>query len=162
MCLTASGAVCEFRKASWEGKTLVERLELLGWVVEVDSAETASYYARHSQCQCAYCRNFLATMDQWPDAVREALMELGADPQKEGEIMEMGQDPDGLHVYRLACPVRGCVISGALRSWHTGNYEFWFSPDPHEAPVHVDFPPPIMFACLEARLPWVLDQPKGT
>ncbi|GEM_PF-2752912 len=144
----------------------MERLELFGWVVDVDVAETAAYYVRHTQCTCTYCQNLIASMECWPPEIREALSRLGVDLRSEGEIMEFGRDRDGMHLYRVGCPVVGRLIAepaSSPSSWSGGNYEFWFSTDPHEYPAYSDLPAPVVFACITARVPWLLKEPpEGT
>lgn len=143
------------------GGLFMERFELLGWVVEVDAAQTAAYYARHTQCSCAYCQNLIATMERWPLALREALSRMGVNLRQEGEIMELGPEADGLRLYRVGCPVVGRLISkpaSAPYCWPGGNYTFWFSANPHEYPVYSDLPAPVLFACITARVPWVLQE----
>lgn len=104
-------------------------------------------------------------MDQWPPAIQEALRLVGADPSKEGEIMEFGQDEYGLHLYYVGFPLVGRIIAepptSQEPSWHSGKYTFRFSANRDEYPVHRDFPDPLMFARLEARLPWVLNEPES-
>ena len=80
----------------------MKQINLSGWVLQVDTEATASYYETSLTdiCDCAYCRNFLATIpEHFPKKFLEALEEMGIDPCKPFHISEVYRAKEHDHQY---------------------------------------------------------------
>jgi hypothetical protein len=154
-------------------------LRLGDQLIRYDHDATATAYAQLQQgwaekCGCAGCRNFIATRARaFPDAFRTFLVDLGIDPNKEGEAVHYGPVEDKMHFYggwfylvgeliedgeRLTTiPLPGSPFPVQLLPGPGEGFQYWFASRFAR--------PPAVFgsrvAALEfsTRIPWVLDEP---
>ena len=139
-------------------------IKLLGWSLDIDPAMTRQAYEHLAvECDCAYCRNFLAALAQLPQEVHRTLQTLGVDPAKPAEIVEYTQNPDGTHYsgwwYHLV---------GQMSADHDGTTDRATSVQlTADTTVTIttkvdlaapDFPQPILQIEFFTDLPWVLDE----
>lgn len=85
------------------------RLEMNGWVFDVDISETRMYSAKvlADHCQCGYCRNFYQAVDDaYPD-LRPFLAQFGMHVETPEELMPF--EP-------TVCTVSYCISGRILRS----------------------------------------------
>ena len=131
--------------------------------LEADVAATRAWYAAHGEiaggCDCAYCRNFAAAIGGAPGEVLRFLRELGADPLRPREVMELGREPDGRRLYEVIYHIAGLFGDREgprmelLPEVHCG-----FSAECDLLPE--EFPRPCFQLDLDLRLPWVLPEPE--
>lgn len=76
----------------------MREIQIDGRVVRFDREQTQSAYASiicggADECKCSYCRNFAAQrLIAYPQEFRSLLDQLGIDPEKEGEVFDLGSE----------------------------------------------------------------------
>lgn len=143
---------------------MTEQIQVGDQIINYDLEKTKTCYrAMESgdaeRCGCSYCKNFAAQRTSvYPKDFRLLLDQLGIDPDKEGEVYELG--PDGSQrlyggwfyfVGDLAAPSKRMVDSGS-------GFEYWIEDAKRlPAPV-VDFGGNLLAVEFLARLPWVIPE----
>jgi hypothetical protein len=141
----------------------MEELRLGDQLVRFNREATAAAYRElpfggADRCKCVYCRNFAAQRATvFPQGFRAFLDQLGVDPDKEGEVYDMG-GTDGSRI-RLTGGwfyFVGELIEKGESLIPAGDFQYRFQPS---------FPqPPASFgkqvAAIEffTQVPWVLDE----
>jgi len=147
---------------------------LARWEIDYDAEATRCCYAAlpvGSGCDCAYCRNYLAALDQaLPPEFRSFADRLGIDLTKPAELAHYDRDESGLWLTQGWYHFVGSILAGddvVHRDGASGTYrfetlvpglEFGFGrqldllPEPFKAgpAVQLDF---------FTRIPWTLDEP---
>jgi hypothetical protein len=111
------------------------------------------------RCGCLYCLNFAAQRSSaYPDAFRSILEKIGIDPDKEGEVYELGPDGDSRIVggwFYFA----GEVAEAGERNSTLANFEYWFVNARRLPKPVADFGDQVAAVEFITRLPWVLPYP---
>ena len=134
----------------------VEKLELLGYQVELDRKATWDWYRLAGEwgCECGHCRNFLeiARKKALPERIGNLLDGLGIPAEKATYVGELYTDDAGIHYqfsYRIAGSIEG--FPGEEENWGRCCHE----PYPYGAP---NFPQPHFDLEFWTALPWVLEK----
>lgn len=94
----------------------MKQIKIKEWVLEIDVERTRKFYQDYHQitddCECLYCKNFVAAVEKLPVEVIEFFDRLGIDPSKEGEVSEYCENADGTHLYGCFYHIVGRLISG--------------------------------------------------
>lgn len=131
-------------------------LQFDDWKFRIFEVATRKYYAREvsEHCECAYCRNFYASVDLKYPEMRPFLKEFGVHIEAPDETISFG--PTMCANYY--------AVSGSILERGTGPiYVSGVPIDPEtctEAMVNTECPDPCFFlnvGCM--TLPWVLDEP---
>jgi hypothetical protein len=129
------------------------------WKLDIDVQRTMQYYAKESEqrCDCAYCRNFSAVVDEkFPD-LRSFLVQFGVDIDTPDESMPY--DGPGEMWYVNVYSVCGKILEGDGKKLEVDGVNIHlFSENRRQVPSYS--PEPSFF--LETgmiALPWVLDEP---
>jgi len=83
------------------------------------------------------------------------LNSIGIDPEKEGEVYELGSDAD-LRIYGGWLYFAGQVAQGGARNTTIANFEFWFVNASHLPKPPADFGPDVAAVEFLTKLPWKL------
>ncbi len=82
---------------------MLRKIEIGGWILEVDRELTASTYLNltliSEECPCTYCLNFVTAYAHFPPAIKEFFDQFGIDPRKEGEVYEYHNDGESIYNY---------------------------------------------------------------
>ncbi len=130
--------------------------KILSWEIEFDKElTTKAYLGLPSQCDCAYCRNFLIAFQGLSPEFVTLLQKLGVDPAQPAEIVHYNVNHDGTHHYGWWYHLVGQIIAGteSLEDLAQG-LQVEFRTEDELAPK--DFPRPIAQLEFFANLPWVL------
>jgi hypothetical protein len=130
-------------------------------LVDVDA--TRDWYAARGEiaggCHCAYCRNFAAAIETFPQDVRALLASMGVDIRKPREIMEWGAGAGGLYPYEGIYHLAGTAPAGSCPSAVLAEgITAYFDEDCDLLPE--DFPRPCFQLNVTMKLPWLLHEPK--
>lgn len=143
------------------------------YLIDHDPERTREFYATASDtlCDCSGCRNFRASVDRMPEALRTFLQQFGIDPAKPAEMSAVyAPAKDELcynGFYHLCGEIRqgrDAFIQTGERSFELdqkyilsfGDESVWFRPDC--ALIDPDFPRPAVQAEVIFQLPWVLEE----
>ncbi len=136
-------------------------LKIADWEFDIDLERTMEYSAAEAaeHCDCAYCRNFYAAVDDAYPELRPFLAQFGIDIEAPDELLPY--DLEGKMYYDGVYMVSGSVL-------HLGKAPFFscrglevtsmdeehMLHDPHSCPK-----PCFPLDVGTAVLPWVLDEP---
>jgi hypothetical protein len=138
------------------------------WVIEVDKEATKNYYDNHKvedDCSCLYCDNYRAYCGKLTPELLNFFGQLGIDPKKEGEFMDLDTGDDKLRPFLGMYHIVGRIVSGpdnTDRDWNElnlikiQNYKFGFNREIYCLPE--DFPEPVIQLDFSATIPWVLER----
>lgn len=151
----------------------MRQIKIMNWILEVDVERTREFYQGYHQithgCDCLFCKNFVAAVEQLPHEVLEFFHSLGIDPTKEGEVSEFCENADGTHLYSCFYHIVGQLISGPdcwtktdeEISHLTGNFleisGFTFGFTYCISLLPDDFPRPAVQLEVQGNVPWVLE-----
>ena len=135
------------------------RIAIGGWEFEVDISATEAYSAREAadHCDCAYCRNFYASVDeQYPD-LRPFLAQFGVNMEAPDVLMPF--DILGRMNYDSFYAVCGRIVTVGKLPLRIGKAEIrpgeFFDLD-----INTACSKPYFFLNISGvLLPWVLDEP---
>ena len=137
---------------------MLTKLQILGWEIEFDKDVTAQAYSGLSvSCDCAYCRNFLATWHNLPKDCLEFLNQLGIDPAIPAEIVEYNENRDGTHYYGWWYHLVG-RLTKENESVGKFNSEVDILIRNRRDVAPSDFPHPSIQIEFFSNLPWVLEE----
>ena len=129
------------------------------WIFDVDMTATMEYSAKEAaeHCDCAYCRNFYATVDTVYPELRPFLAQFGVDIEAPDELMPY----DGVN--EIVCDgfyaVSGRILQVGKKPLKAGGTEI-FSEQHNALYINTSCPQPYFFLNFEKlTLPWVLDEP---
>ena len=113
------------------------------------------------RCGCLYCLSFAAQRSSvYPNEFISLLQKIGIDPDKEGEVYELGPDGDR-RVYGGWFYFAGEVAKPGERNSTFANFEFWFADAMRLPKPTGDFGDKVAAVEFITGLPWVLsDQPE--
>lgn len=95
---------------------MFQRIEIFGLNLSIDPLTTSqAYESIKVECDCTYCRNFLAVSARLPKEWYDILQSLGIDPAKPAEIVEYTQNPDGSHYYSWWYHAVGRILADRSR-----------------------------------------------
>lgn len=135
----------------------MERLELFGYLVELDREATQKWYSQADAwgCSCGHCRNFLAhaRSNTLPDCSTTVLKELNIPPEKATYVSELYTDETGLH-YQFSYRIAGRILAEPEQEI-TADARCCHEPYPYGAP---NFPEPHFDLEFWVTLPWILEE----
>ena len=118
----------------------MQKLELLGYFVELDSITTQNWYSQAGEwgCNCRHCRIFLENAKQkaLPEQILQLLKQLGIPPEKATYVCELYTDDTGIH-YQFSYRISGRIIASQQETINWGRC--CHEPYPYGAP---NFPEP--------------------
>ena len=139
------------------------------WIFDVDMTATMEYSAKEAaeHCDCAYCRNFYATVDTVCSELRPFLAQFGVDIEAPDELMPY------VGVNEIICDgfyaVSGRILQVGKKPLEAAGIEIHpleaadieIHPEQHNAlHINTSCPQPYFFLNFEKlTLPWVLDEP---
>lgn len=134
-------------------------LEIDGWKFDIDLTATMEYSASEAadHCDCAYCRNFYAAVDNTYPHLRSFLAQFGLDIEAPEELMPYDIEKkmwyDGIYA------VCGKILS-AGSSELVCDGVIIHPKQEHELHINVGCPEPYFLLDVGTFiLPWVLDEP---
>jgi hypothetical protein len=142
----------------------MDEIQLGDQTIRFDQTRTRVAYAAvpsgdAERCGCSYCLNFAAQRSNaYPDEFRSTLEKIGIDPDKEGEVYEIG--PEGeKRIYGGWFYFAGEVAAAGERNSTLVNFEFWFADAKQLPKPTADFGDKVAAVEFMTRLPWVLVDP---
>ena len=134
-------------------------LQIDDWKFDIDMARTMEYSAAEAaeHCECGYCRNFYAAMDQYLPQLRPMLAQFGIDAEAPDMLCPYDIH-EGRMWYEGEYAVFGNILqAGKLPLNHSGADVFILEPTLDD---DYHLPQPLFLLKLEsAELPWILDEP---
>lgn len=134
------------------------RLELFGYLLDIDLTATLRAYsetftfAGYPDGNSVYCENFRAVYFYLPQAMLDALYQMGADPSMPSEIIEYIENPDGTHYYEAWYHIVGKLI----REPKSGPADIPLTITNRRDLLPDNFPESAIQIDIFANLPWVL------
>ncbi len=131
-------------------------LKIDDWEFDIDLERTMAYSAAEAaeHCDCAYCRNFYAAVDETFPGLRPFLSQFGIDVEAPDELMPF--------TARNLCVLY--AVSGRIT--HIGKEPIFLETlrvdpeDPMVSMINTDCPRPIFILSVGPfDIPWVLDEP---
>jgi hypothetical protein len=111
------------------------------------------------RCGCSYCLNFAAQRSSaYPGPFRSILEKIGIDPDKEGEVYELGPEGDS-RIFGGWFYFAGEVTEAGERNSTLANFEYWFANGRGLPKPVADFGEHVAAVEFITRLPWVLPYP---
>ena len=138
-------------------------LQLGDWQFDIDMERTMEYSAAEASehCDCAYCRNFYAAIDENYPQLRPFLAQFGLDLEAPDELMPF--DLDGRMYYDGAYMVCGRILQTSVSPMEVSDIPILAtSADDPNNPIHINHNCPEPYFALNIgaiTLPWVLDEP---
>ena len=134
-------------------------LEIQGWKFDLDITATMEYSSKEAadHCDCAYCRNFYASVDEYYPEFRPFLAQFGVDLEAPDELMPY--DFPGEMDYEGFYAVCGRIVTAGSAPICIGNAEI--RPDRY-SDLHINSGcgEPYFFLNVSGiTLPWVLEEP---
>ncbi|MDQ0232456.1 hypothetical protein [Metabacillus malikii] len=144
----------------------MERINLMGWILEVDINKTEEFYNKNIDlCNCLYCKNYMEACKYFNHSILKVFNMLRIIPSKPSHLSEFGEVDGGLCLYAGSYHVVGKLIEGVYctnSDWNetnTARIENFTIGFPKELEfVHNELPQPMLQIDFEARIPWVLDE----
>lgn len=132
-------------------------LEIDGWKFDIDMTAIMEYSSNEAKyhCDCAYCRNFYAAVDEVYPNLRPFLARFGLDIEAPDELMpfdmENRMDYDGVYV------VAGCILTKGDELIQVDDLRI--APEYDSEINHSQLQPCFYLTINDIMLPWVLDEP---
>ena len=132
-------------------------LEIDGWKFDVDMEATMEYSSNEAKdyCNCAYCRNFYAAVDNAYPNLRPFLAQFGLNIEAPDELMpfdmEDRMDYDGVYA------VAGRILHVGDELLQVDGLRI--APELDSQIDHSQLEPCFYLAIDNIQLPWVLDEP---
>lgn len=138
------------------------RLELQGYVLDLDIMKTKEYYkhAFLNHCTCAGCKNYRQNIDELNQTIKTFFSDLGiTDLNKSIEIIPYYTEKSGMIFYQAIYPICGKIIvePKPQKTIHIfDDFDLFIS----NQCILLDqnFPSPAFQITIEARLPWRIDE----
>lgn len=126
-------------------------LEIDGWKFDIDIERTMEYSAAEAKehCDCAYCRNFYAAVDEKHPPLRPYLARFGIDIEAPEEMCPFAGENI---LYDPIYKVYGRIL-------RLGRYEMQAGLINIVARASSDDGDCFYLDCYEVFLPWILDEP---
>ena len=128
------------------------------WVFDVDMTATMEYSAREAaeHCDCGYCRNFYASVDEAYPQLRPFLAQFGLDIEAPEELMPF--DPT---LYVSCYAVEGHIVKKGKPLIMVDGVKV-MPQTAMDAMINCGMCAPYFVLSVgPITLPWVLDEPKG-
>lgn len=128
-------------------------LKVDDWEFDIDLERTMAYSAEEAagHCDCAYCRNFYAAVDEIYPQFRPFLAQFGLDIEAPEEMFNPSVYADSLD-YMPIYVVYGKILKSGQYEMTAGSVNIVA----RLAEEGVDY---FQLDCYEVLLPWVLDEP---
>lgn len=132
-------------------------LEIQGWKFDIDLTATMEYSAAEAadHCNCAYCRNFYASVDSVYPNLRPFLAQFGLDIEAPDELMPIDlknrMNYDGVYV------VAGRILIEGNELIQVDDIRI--APEYDSEINHSQIKPCFYLTINDILLPWVLDEP---
>ena len=128
-------------------------LRIDDWIFDVDTTRTMEYSAAEAaeHCDCAYCRNFYATVDNTHPALRPFLAQFGLDVEAPEEMFNPSVFEKSLD-YMPSYVVYGKILRSGQYEMAAGRANIVA----RKAENGEDY---FLLDCYEVSMPWVLDEP---
>lgn len=129
------------------------------WVLDVYIERTLEYYAEESaqRCDCAYCRNFSASVDAEYPQLRPFLAQFGIDIDTPDESMPY--DQPGKMWYENIYSVCGQILEGDQTVQTIQGVDVELSAE-NTREIPSSAPSPCFYLNVGMiQLPWILDEP---
>lgn len=126
---------------------------------DIDMERTMAYSAAEAaaHCDCAYCRNFYASVDEKYPNLRPFLARFGIDIEAPDEMLPFDQ-PNEMW-YENVYSVSGRILSGSGHTFTVDGVEVWIYCE-NKLHINQTIPEPHFFIGVGMMvLPWVLDEP---
>lgn len=143
----------------FDGERNMKTIEIDEWKFSVDVEKTKEYYKTHSLCECAYCRNFYAQIDEKLPELKKFLSEFGVDVSRPDEICSCTYEEE-IDYYAVHYSVCGGITKDS--SYEIDIYDNLFLsilvsdgcgvPNKQTGKCFT-------FSVMQIQLPWVLDEP---
>lgn len=129
------------------------------WKFSVDVEKTKEYYKINTLCECSYCHNFYAQIEEKLPKLKEFLSEFGVDISKPDEISSCTYEDD-IDYYAVYYSVCGEITKDSEYEIDIYDNLFLsiFVSDGCEVPNN-QTGKCFTFSVMQIRLPWVLDKP---
>ena len=134
-------------------------IQIDDWKFDIDMTSTMEYSSGElaEHCDCAYCRNFYAAVDQVYPELRPFLAQFGVEIEAPDELMPY--DFNAEMCYYGIYSVSGTILNCGISRLHAGQYPVNIAKD-IELHVNSDCPTPSFFIEIgPLYLPWILDEP---
>ena len=138
-------------------------LQLDDWKFDIDMARTMEYSAAEAaeHCDCAYCRNFYAAVDQYYPEFRAFMAQFGLDIEAPDELMPF--DFEGEMYYDGAYMVCGRILQAGQAPLEVSGIRICATVDDGSGEMirfnHSCPAPCFALDISSIILPWVLDEP---
>ena len=132
-------------------------LEIDGWKFDVDMAATMEYSSNEAKthCDCAYCRNFFAVVDDIYPNLRPFLAQFGLNIEAPDELMPF--DAENRMDYLGEYAVAGRILEKGLSPICVDGLSITPKDDSN---INHSLTEPVFFLAFDwLRLPWVLVEP---
>ena len=128
-------------------------LQIDDWIFDVDTTRTMEYSAAEAaeHCDCAYCRNFYAAVDNTHPALRPFLAQFGLDVEAPEEMFNPSVFEKSLD-YMPIYVVYGKILRSGQYEMAAGRVNIVA----RKAENGADY---FLLDCYEVSMPWVLDEP---
>ena len=134
-------------------------LKIEDWEFDIDMERTMEYSAAEAaeHCDCAYCRNFYAAVDDDCPALRPFLAQFGVDVEAPDALYPYDTDIDRVY-YEGEYVVFGTILQhGKHRITAPGCCEFYLWPKSESEYAFAE--PHFVLSLEESEMGWVLDEP---
>ena len=134
-------------------------LRLDDWEFDIDMERTMEYSTAEAaeHCDCAYCRNFYAAVDERYPNLRPFLAQFGIDIEAPDEMMPFDQPQEMW--YENVYSVGGRILSGSEHTFIVDGIEVSIYSE-NKLQINQMIPEPHFFIGVGMMvLPWVLDEP---
>ena len=143
----------------------MEKIELDGWLLEIDREKTRDAYRQDlgGGCPCAYCQNYREAVKFLPSELVYLLDRFGLSPAKPIDSMRYFENDDGTHFYAVIFNIIGDIRTRPDSSGvhtedratkYTDEFQVAFKTDV-EFPRY--FPENVFQLEIYIHLPWVLE-----
>jgi hypothetical protein len=131
-------------------------LQIDDWKFDIDMERTMAYSAKEAaeHCDCAYCRNFYAAVDEHCSALRPFLAQFGLDIEAPDVLYPYDAYWDRM-CYEGKYVVFGSIIKPGTRHFDLLNAYIW----PMEDTEFSFEEPHFVLSLEELEIFWVLDEP---
>lgn len=143
----------------------LKKIEMADWKLEVDVERTLDFNQNKLEvCDCLYCQNFSAVIQQKHPLLQKGLLELGIEAATPNHVSYFDRE-DGGYLAVGNYHFSGKLLEGewsTMEDWHAGNtaevdgMQIGLSTEMELLPE--DFPEPVIQLNFELVMPWVLEE----
>ncbi|WP_203333610.1 hypothetical protein [Planococcus beigongshangi] len=147
----------------------MKKVKLADWVLDVDAEKTLDYNRNKLDvCDCLYCENFAAVIEQKHALLRGTLLEIGIEATRPNHVSYFPGNKAGQHLAIGNYHISGILLKGewsTMEDWHAGNtvevdgMQIGLSTEMELLPD--DFPEPVIQVNFELVMEWVLEEDPG-